>query len=115
MDDPKANDEYREILITNKYTGEKTREIKVNRVHDGYTPMEDFFFVAILHDPTEQKGEHGPLQEVTMEGKPQQMVSDNGALWGSPNNAWYYNADINISFIKVFDNMPKTTIMLGYV
>ena len=115
VDDPKANDEYREILITNKYTGEKTREIKVNRVHDGYTPMEDFFFVAILHDPTEQKGEHGPLQEVTMEGKPQQMVSDNGALWGSPNNAWYYNADINISFIKVFDNMPKTTIMLGYV
>lgn len=43
------------------------------------------------------------------------MVSDNGVFWGSFNNVWYYNVDINISFIKVFDNMFKIIIMLGYV
>jgi alpha-glucosidase len=68
VDDPKANDEYRETKITNNYTGDKTRVIKVERVHDGYTPMEDFFFVAVLHDPGEAKGTHGPLQSVTVGG-----------------------------------------------
>lgn len=50
MDDFKVNDEYCEILIINKYIGEKIREIKVNCVYDGYMFMEDFFFVVILYD-----------------------------------------------------------------
>lgn len=114
VDDPKANDEYREVVITNTYMGDKTREIKVDRAHDGYTPMEDFFFVAILHDPGEAKGANGPLQSVTSGGQ-LQMVSDSGALWASAGNAWYYNADINISFIKVFDNSMSITVTANYV
>ena len=115
VDDPKANDQYRQTLITNKYAAQKNRVIEIKREHDGYTPMEDFLFVAILHDPGEAKGDHGPLQSVTMGGTPQQIVGDSNSLWGSPNNAWYYNADINISFIKVFDNLSSITITLNYV
>ena len=77
--------------------------------------MEDFFFVAILHDPGEEKGSYGPLRSVIMGDTPQQMVSDSDALSGSPNNAWYYNASINISFIKVFDNASSISITLNYV
>ena len=114
VDDPKANDEYREVVITNTYTGDKTRVIKVDRAHDGYTPMEDFFFVAVLHDPGEAKGSNGPLQSVTI-GSQLPMVPDSGALWAFSGNAWYYNADINISFIKVFDNSMSITVTANYV
>lgn len=114
VEDPKANDEYRETLITNNYTGDKTREIKVERIHDRYTPMEDYFFVAVLHDPSEAKGTHGSLQSVTIGGQQLSIVPDSGALWGSASNAWYYNADINISFIKVFDNNSSITITAQY-
>ncbi|MEO1430941.1 MAG: TIM-barrel domain-containing protein [Cyanobacteria bacterium J06632_19] len=113
--DPKAKGEYRETLITNNYTSDKTRVIEVKREHEGYTPIEDFFFVAVLHDPGEEKGTYGPLRSVILGDTPQQMVGDSDALWNSPNNAWYYNANINISFIKVFDNAPSITIMLNYV
>lgn len=115
VNDPKANEEYRETLITNNYTGNKTRVIEVKRVHDGYTPIEDFFFVAVLHDPGEQKGTHGPLQSISIGGQQQPIVNDSGALWGSPNNAWYYNESLNISFIKVFDNSLSIAITANYV
>ncbi|MEB3281786.1 MAG: TIM-barrel domain-containing protein [Lyngbya sp.] len=115
VDDPKANDEYRETLITNNYIGDKTREIKVERKHDGYTPMEDYFFVAVLHDPSEANGTHGPLQSVSIGGQQLPVVNGSDALWNSPNNAWYYNADIKISFIKVFDNSSLISITANYV
>ena len=115
VDDPKANDEYREVVITNNYTGDKTREINVERVHDNYNPMEDYFFVAVLHDPGETKGNHGSLQSVSIGGTQLPMVSDSGALQASANNAWYYNASINISFIKVFDNAKSIAITAEYV
>ncbi len=115
VDDPKANDEYRETLITNNYTGNKTRVIEVKRVHDGYTPpLEDFFFVAVLHDPGEQKGTHGPLQSVSIGTTQLPMVGNSDDLWASNSNAWYYNVSINISFIKVFDQ-PSISIKADYV
>ncbi|NER38426.1 MAG: alpha-glucosidase [Oscillatoria sp. SIO1A7] len=115
VDDPKANDEYRETVITNKYKDStNAREIKVERVHDGYTPGEKYFFVAVLHDPGEAKGNHGPLDTVSIGGTQLPMVGDSGALDASGNNAWYYNASINISFIKVFDNSDSIAITANY-
>ncbi|MGK7903768.1 MAG: TIM-barrel domain-containing protein [Hormoscilla sp.] len=115
VDDPKANDEYRHTVITNAYSGDKTRVIKVERVHDGYTPMEDFFFVAVLHDPGEQKGTHGPLTSISIGTQQLPIVSDSGALWGSGSNSWYYNESLNISFVKVFDSSKSIAIKANYV
>lgn len=115
VNDSKANDEYREVVITNKFTSAKTRAIDITRAHDGYTPMEDFFFVAILHDPSETKGSNGPLQSISVAGQAPSLVVDSNALWASSGNAWYYNADINISFIKVFDNSAAIAIAANYV
>ncbi|MEL7036654.1 MAG: TIM-barrel domain-containing protein [Cyanobacteria bacterium J06592_8] len=121
VDDPKANDEYRETLITNNYTGDKTREIKVERIHQGYTPMEDYFFVAILHDPNEPKEAHGPLRNLSIWGQQVNLIAQGtidqraNALSNSGSNAWYYNENINVSFIKIFDNNPSISLIAEYV
>ncbi|MEQ9668948.1 TIM-barrel domain-containing protein [Coleofasciculus sp. G2-EDA-02] len=122
VDDDKANDEYRATKITHSYTSEKTREIKVERIHDGYTPQyEQYFFVALLHDPGEAKGNSGPLKSVTIAGQQVSAITGNSPeeraqhLNASANNAWYYNENINISFIKVFDNASSITLKLDYV
>lgn len=121
VDDPKANDEYRQTNITHSYTSEKIREIKVERIHDNYTPFEKFFFVAILHDPSEVKGNSGPLYSVTVAGQKIDLITDGtieqraNAVHNSDKNAWYYNESINISFIKVFDNSSSISIQAQYV
>lgn len=122
VDDEKANDEYRETQITHRYTSQKTREIKVERIHDGYTPKyETYFFVAVLHDPGEAKGSSGPLKSVTIAGQQVQAISSGSAdqrshaLHNAASNAWYYNENINISYIKVFDNSSSITIKAEYV
>ncbi len=122
VDDENANDEYRETKITHHYTSHKTREINVERIHDGYTPKyEQYFFVAILHDPGEAKGNSGPLKGVKIDGQQVHAIAGDSpeqpaeSLNASANNAWYYNKSINISFIKVFDNASSITINLDYV
>jgi alpha-glucosidase len=116
---PRAKSEYRETKITHKYidAAQKTRELKIERVHDNYRPeYETFFFVAILHDPSETQGSSGSLNKVILNNQEIQKLGngDDNALNGASLNAWYYNPTININFIKVFDNLPSVTITLEY-
>jgi len=115
--DPLAKSEYRQTQITHQYIAPKNREIKIERIHDKYTPKyETFFFVAILHDPSETQGSSGSLNKVILNNQEIQKLGngDYNALNGASLNAWYYNPTINISFIKVFDNLPSVTITLEY-
>jgi alpha-glucosidase len=117
-----ANSEYREVRITHNYVASKTREIKVERVHDNYTPKwEKYYYVAVLHDPAEFSGSLGPLKSVSISnrkiepfigGTPERRASQ---LSLSGNNAWYYNENVNISFIKVFDDISSIVIRAEYV
>ena len=53
-DDPKAANEYRETSIQHVYNRDtKSRRVTVERVHKGYTPMETYFYVRLLHAPEE--------------------------------------------------------------
>ncbi|XOF33080.1 MAG: TIM-barrel domain-containing protein [Candidatus Electrothrix sp. YB6] len=119
--DPQAKGEYRKTKITHTGNGKKTRQITVERIHDGYTPkFEDYFFVAILHDPSETKGASGCLNKVSIDGQQIECISGgtseqrSNSLWASPGNAWYYNEDIKISFVKVSDNSSKIVINAEY-
>lgn len=113
--DDVANDEYRKTKITHSYTGKTTRQIKVERIHDGYTPkFETYFFVAVLHDPSETIGSSGCLKSVKIAGQEIQHVQVSDYLNASSKNAWHYNESINISFIKVFDDSPNITITAEY-
>jgi alpha-glucosidase len=120
--DEQAKDEYRETRITHEYTGTKTREIRVERIHDNYTPpLERYFFTAILHDPAEARGSSGPLRSITIAGHEIHPIADGTSeqradvLNNASDNAWYYNENTNISFVKVFDNSPSITIRAEYI
>lgn len=122
VQDEQANDEYRETRITHKYTGETTREIRVERIHDHYTPpLEHYFFTSVLHAPGEPKESTGPLKRVSIAGQELHPIVNGtveeraNALANASENAWYYNEDVNISFIKVFDNNSSITIVAEYV
>jgi alpha-glucosidase len=112
--DDLANSEYREVLIKHTKDGTK-RQITIERKHDNYQPKEEFFFVALLHDPSE-----GSLQNVTVDGLRADFITGGSAdersyrLSGSHQNAWYYNENIHISFVKVFDNSPSIKIAAEY-
>ncbi len=121
-DDKQANSEYRKTLIKHQYTNKKTREITIERVFDNYTPkLEKYFFVAILHDPAENIVDiKVPLSKVNINkndikpisgGNPEHRADE---LNVSENSAWYYNENVNISFIKVFDNDSSIKITLAY-
>jgi alpha-glucosidase len=121
-----ANSEYRETHITHAYLDRKTREIKVERTHDQYTPkFETYFFVAVLHDPAELKGSTGPLKSISIhrDGDRQTVDPITGGtaeqradhLKASTCDTWYYNENINISFIKVIDNNKLITITADYI
>jgi alpha-glucosidase len=103
--DPDAKGEYREVLVTHTYQPDSSRRITVSRVHDGYTPsLEKYFFVGVLHSPEEATPSEiqfgGALLDKFSGGSTQEradrMAASNAA-------AWYYNEDVRISFVKVFD------------
>jgi alpha-glucosidase len=115
-----ANSEYREILITHEKIGNK-REIAIKRIHDGYTPKyEKYYFVAILHDPSETKSSTGCLKGVTIDGRTLDMMNTGSLekrssdLYTMDSEGWYYNEDINSSFIKVKDTEQSTTVTAEY-
>jgi alpha-glucosidase len=103
--DPDAKGEYREVLITHTYQPDLSRRITVSRVHDGYTPpLEKYFFVGVLHsreEPVPSTIEFGGGSLDRLSGGSTQERADR--LAASRAAAWYYNEDVRISFVKVFD------------
>ncbi|MBI9062844.1 MAG: hypothetical protein JEZ14_12740 [Marinilabiliaceae bacterium] len=114
--DPEAKGEYRKTIISHLIKEDKSGRCKVidfKWVHNNYKPLEDHLFVAILHDPSEQgdpltqielslanfsKSEDSSIQKIE-NGHVEERA---GKLWNSPHNAWYYNENIHISYVKVF-------------
>lgn len=118
--DEQAGDEYRKVAITHSSAAGK-RAIRVERVHDGYTPpFEKDFRVAVLHDPAEPKGPSGPLAQLSIDGKevdplPGATTAQRAAaLEASDGNAWYYDDILNRSVIKLVDDQPSRLIQLTY-
>jgi len=120
--DPRANDEYREVEIRHE-TLSKTplkRQITIKRRHQGFTPLETYYFVAVLHDPGISEGGSGPLNRVALNSRQIFQIVDNtpedraDRLAAHGQDAYYYNENIHITFIKVFDTMDELTIELDY-
>jgi len=124
----RANDEYREIKIHHVLVNQ-VRTIDIERMHDRYTPVyEKYFFIALLHDPMETDGKSCPIKSIRMQYVPEFMkdsqckfIPNNGTegaelLNNSNTNGYYYNKDINITFIKIFDDKDtkKIRILVSY-
>lgn len=101
--DVEANGEYRETQIRHNYITDAVRQITIERVHNGYTPVyEDYMFVALLHAPEEQ-----PICEVTINKMEVVQMNNREDCLSCVENAWYYDANTHTSFIKVMDTEEK--------
>lgn len=129
--DPKAAGKYRRVLLSHildEADPEEEKKIIFTylREHDNYTPMEQYYFVAFLHEPHE----HDPIKSVNISFQPstgktnvqnlnriqQGSVSETAVVFNvSTENAYYYNPDINITFVKVFDKEARYTITANKV
>jgi alpha-glucosidase len=78
------------------------QDIRVRRTSDKYTPPEPFYFVAL-------PGTRHP-SSVTVAGAPLRDVQSPVNLAASTANAYYWNASIEVTFIKVFDTAADVTI-----
>jgi alpha-glucosidase len=85
-----------------------TRQVRVARVTDAFTPAADFYFVALLASITKPR-------QVSRDGTVLPDLGDDPAsLSKSPVEAWYWNASVQIAFVKVFDNRLDTTVTVDY-
>ncbi|HEY8400575.1 MAG TPA: DUF5110 domain-containing protein, partial [Cytophagaceae bacterium] len=124
-EDGEAKGEYRKTVIKHSYINEKVREVSLNWVHNNFRPFENHIFVAILHDPSEQENNINNIHLAAKNlnyndynirhiygGSTEDMANQ---LWNSSDNAWYYNADIHTTFVKLFypsdlDNLNKNQL-----
>ena len=82
------------------------QQVRVQRIVDNYTPPETFYYISIL-------GTNPPVS-VSAAGQPLQNAGNAGALSASGSNAYYYNAGLKQTFIKIIDNTADITINAVY-
>ncbi|HEU4889195.1 MAG TPA: TIM-barrel domain-containing protein, partial [Thermoanaerobaculia bacterium] len=78
------------------------QQVQVQRVTDNYTPPEDFYYVSLL-------GTNAP-SSVTAAGQTLPDVGTPDALTASTANAYYYNAGLKQTFLKIFDTSSDITM-----
>ena len=80
--------------------------VRIQRTTDHYTPAETFYYVALL-------GTNHPAS-VSAAGQSLSDIGNPGSLSASPVNAYYWNASIGITFIKIFDIAADITVTALY-
>jgi alpha-glucosidase len=78
------------------------QQVRVLRTQDNYSPPETYYFVSFL-------GANPPVT-VTAAGASLPNVFTSQALAAASANAYYYNASIKTTFLKIFDTMPDITL-----
>jgi alpha-glucosidase len=82
------------------------QQVRLQRIQDQYTPPEKFCFVAFLGT--------NPPKTVSAIGQALPNVLDSSTLWTAPASAYYYNADLQITFVKLFDTVPDQTLEVTF-
>jgi alpha-glucosidase len=103
--------EYRLVEVSQSaHTGQnRVQTVRLNRLHDGFTPAEPFCYVAMLATPA-------PVS-VAVGGTPLTIVSaatDAAAaarLAASAANAAYYNRSLRTTFVKLFDTSAHLEVV----
>jgi alpha-glucosidase len=121
--DPLADNRYRLTRVSHRWLAQGQRELRLERVHDGYTPALDYLFVAILHDPGESfTGTDGaPLQGIRLNDVALPQIIGGSCdqladlLVQSRQTAWYFNGDVKISFLKLVAPQDAETLVVQYL
>lgn len=116
-EDQAGKAKYREVTVNHRFESQQ-RFIDITRGHDGYQPLETFFYVALRHDPSECPSDRDAIDHVELDGAPVEKIicgttqERDAALRASTGNAWYYNDVIRTSYLKVFDPASATRFAL---
>ena len=78
------------------------QQVRVQRIVDDYTPPEPFYYVSLLGT--------NPPSSVTAAGAALPDAGSPNALAASSANAFYYNASIKQTFVKIFDTSADITL-----
>lgn len=100
-DDKYANEEYRLTKINHYYIDKNLRAINIKFIHNNFVPKENYMYIALLHDDIT------PIESIFINNMFVEYIGDGGSNLANElsyinKDAWYYNNDINISFLKVF-------------
>lgn len=95
---------YQQTLNNN---GSVTRQVRIARVTDNYTPPSPFNYIGILGSITS-------ATQVTRDGATLPNVGDPASLQNSGVDCWYWNQTLNIVFVKIFDNRADSTVSASY-
>jgi alpha-glucosidase len=95
---------YQRTMVDNSGT---TRQLRVARVANAFSPPTGYYFVALLGSIT-------PARNVTRDGKTLPGVDGPGALQTSSTDAWYWNSSIQVVFAKLRDDRSDTTVTINY-
>jgi alpha-glucosidase len=98
---------YRLTTLAQSFTS-TSRTLTVTRTYDNFKPSEPFYYVAFINGPGV-----GKPSTVTLNGTALPDVGNSDTLSQSATNAWYWNASINITFVKVFDAAAVATITVA--
>jgi alpha-glucosidase len=82
------------------------QRVRVLRTHDQYPVPETFYFVSFLGT--------NPPQTVSLASAALPDVLTPSALWAASANAYYYNASIKTTFVKVFDTSADVTLEVTF-
>jgi alpha-glucosidase len=82
------------------------QRVRVLRSHDQYAPPETFYFVSFLGT--------NPPNMVSAAGMALPDASTPEALSVASANAYYYNASIKTTFLKIFDTTPDLTLEVTF-
>jgi alpha-glucosidase len=82
------------------------QRVRVLRTHDQYAPPEPFYFVSFL-------GTNPPVS-VTAGGQGLPNAGAPDPLWNATGNAYYYNASIKTTFLKIFDVSADITMEVSF-
>jgi alpha-glucosidase len=86
--------------------GQQVRVQRIATSNPAYSPPEDFYYVSIL-------GTNAPAS-VTAAGTPLPDAGTPQALAAATANAYYYNAGLKQTFMKIFDNDADITMQAVY-
>jgi len=107
LDDGTSSDaalhgKFRYVSISQQQSN-NIKQVNLTRLSDNYTPGEPYYFIALLGSGTAPSG-------VTVNGSNIPNVNKPENLSNSPVNSYYWNAGIQITFIKVLDNAANIEI-----
>ncbi|MDR3436943.1 TIM-barrel domain-containing protein [Telmatospirillum sp.] len=102
---------YRTVQISQsvRITDRRVQTVRLQRLHDQFTPVEDFYFIGFLDSPA-------PLS-VSIAGVAVpilQAATDDAAaalLAASAVNAAYYNQSLRTTFVKLFDQASDMSVV----